>query len=188
LERRPHRARSSRSPAPPTGAILPPGSHLAFEVGYGDQAYRNIAHIYADDGTTRRVIDLYPFGEGDTTIVAQLLPSGSYSVTAVTVEGATSSPITVNVSTVPGANRPPAISASKGANGTVTVTATDTDAAPLARIDLYSFTVVLGELWVDFVGSSTTSPYTLTWPAGAESIWIIARDTAGLAVASSFTW
>jgi regulation of enolase protein 1 (concanavalin A-like superfamily) len=168
---------------PPNGATFPPDARIVFEIGYGDPVYRPNARVYVDDGITRRVVGDYRIGD---IILAEVLPVGSYTVTAVTDEGVTSRPITINVSTTPGQNRPPVVSATTGANGAFTVTATDTDAWPLARIDIYAFEIELGELWINYVGSSARSPYTVTRPAAAESMWVVARDTAGLAVVYSF--
>jgi regulation of enolase protein 1 (concanavalin A-like superfamily) len=116
--------------------------------------------------------------------------AGSYSVKAVATDtkGATSTTATASITVGTSANNAPNVSMTSPANGgafvlptsiTMTATASDSDGS-IKKVEFY-----LGTL---LIGTDTTSPYSVIWPAvlGSYSVSAVATDNLGARTVSSW--
>ena len=103
--------------------------------------------------------------------------------------------VTVTTNPGGGADAPPTVSITSPSNGTtfaggtnitISATAGDADATPVAKVDFYY--TAWWDYGLDFIGTDTTSPYLITWtnaPANSYHLTAIATDTANQATTSS---
>ena len=176
---------------PPTVSLTSPANGATFI------APANItltANASDSDGSVTRV-DFYQgvtlIGTATTspyTITWNNVAAGSYSLTARATDnlGATTTSTAVTIAV--NANAPPVVSITSPANGatfnaaaniTVTANASDSDGT-VSRVDFYQGATL--------IGTSTTSPYTVTWSnvaAGSYSLTARATDNLGATTTST---
>ncbi len=166
---------------PPAG--WPTVGIVSFFVSAYDEVGVTSVKLYRDSTYIADMVVNDPFSYNwDTSGV----PNGTYAITAKAFDAAgnfaTSSPLTVTVNNASTTDTtPPTVSLTaplNGANvsGTITLTATASDASGIAHVDFYKGTTLLN--------SDTTSPYSYAWNTtssdnGSYALTAKAFDTIG---------
>jgi regulation of enolase protein 1 (concanavalin A-like superfamily) len=172
---------------PPTVSITAPSSSAS----YTAPANVSITATALDSDGTVAKVDFYSNGQplgSDTTSPYIFswtnVAAGTYTLTAIATDntGAKTTSAGVTVTVAPPPNKPPTVSISTPAAGTVYTAPASMSIAAIAsdpdgsvvRVDFYAGT--------QQVGSAVSSPFSVTWsgvPGGAYSLTAIATDNAG---------